>query len=38
MVGGNAEKLEEDDYGDIFQVVVNDDSIVTNRLYVAAVR
>ncbi len=36
--GGSAKTLEEDDYGDLFQVVVNGDSVVTNRLYVPVVR
>lgn len=36
--GGSAKKLEEDDYGDLFQVVVSGDSVVTNRLYVPVVQ
>ncbi|RUO73528.1 histidine phosphatase family protein [Idiomarina ramblicola] len=36
--GGTAKALEEDEYGDLFQVVVSDDSVVTNRLYIPVVQ
>ncbi|MCA1768196.1 MAG: histidine phosphatase family protein [Idiomarina sp.] len=36
--GGTAKELQEDDYGDLFQVVVSDDNVVTNRLYIPVVQ
>ncbi len=36
--GGSADKLGEEDFGDLFQVVVSGDSVVTNRLYVPVIQ
>ncbi|MGM0524693.1 MAG: histidine phosphatase family protein [Pseudomonadota bacterium] len=32
--GGSAKVLKKDDYGDLFQVVISGDDVVTNRLYI----
>lgn len=32
--GGNAKTIGEDEYGDLFQVVVSGDNVVTNQLYI----
>ena len=37
-VGGSADKLGEEDFGDLFQVVVSDTGIVTNRLYIPVIQ
>jgi len=36
--GGSADKLGEEDFGDLFQVVVSGDSVVTNRLYIPVIQ
>lgn len=34
--GGEADTLSEDDYGDVFQVMINDETVTTTRFYVPA--
>ena len=36
--GGSAKVLEKDDYGDLFQVVISGDDVVTNRLYIPVIQ